>query len=128
MKSFLATTAICAFLAMPAFAQTAAPAGEEAETPPTSAEVDGAVKEINALIADQKKLAGYCAISKEGAAIPETDTAKQEEIGTKMDTYLTSLGEPTAEAFGIADSVDPATDDGKKIDAAFSALEAKCGS
>ncbi|WP_125461883.1 MULTISPECIES: hypothetical protein [Rhodomicrobium] len=128
MKTFLATTAICALLTMPVFAQAAKPEAEEPVTPPTAAEVDSAVKEINALVADDKKVAGYCAIQKELAAVPETDEKKAEEVGTKMDTYLASLGEPVTEAFGVAEVVDPASEDGKKIDTAFGALEAKCGS
>lgn len=126
MKHLLAITSICALLAGPAFAQTT-PEAEEADTPPTTAEVDAAVKEINALAADEKKVAGYCEISKELAAVPETDEKKMEEVGAKLDAYLVTLGEPVAEAFGVADAVDATTDDGKKMDAAFGALDEKCG-
>lgn len=126
MKHLLAITGMCLLLAGPAFAQ-ATPEAEEADTPPTTAEVDAAVKEITALTADEKKVAGYCEISKELAEVPETDEKKMEEVSAKLDTYLTSLGEPLVEAFGVADAVDATTEDGKKMDAAFGALEDKCG-
>ncbi len=126
MKHLLAMAGICMLLGVPAMAQTTAPETEKDE-PPSAAEIDAAAKTIMDLSADAKKVAGYCAINKEMAAIPETDTAKLEAVSTKMDAYLATLGEPVAEAFGIAEVADPATEDGKKLDAAFTALEGKCG-
>lgn len=131
MKKLLALAGICALLASPAYAQQqpAQPQGgaEAAEPAPSKEEAENAAKAIEALANDQQKVAGYCAITKEMAAAPEADQKKAEELGKKMDDYLTGLGNDTAEAFGIAESVDPETDEGKKIDAAFTALEGKCG-
>jgi hypothetical protein len=128
MKHLFALTAICALLSSPVMAQTTAPAAggaaAEAEEP---VDVAATIKTITALTNDATKVAGYCAISKELSAVKETDTAKMEELGKKMDDYLTGLGEEYAEAFGAAESVAPESEDGKKLDAAFTALEDKCG-
>jgi hypothetical protein len=132
MKHLFASAAICALLAGPAFAQTqpAAPAAEAEEQaePATPEQVDAAVKTISGLAADETKVAGYCAISKEMAAAPETDEAKMEELGKKMDDYLTKLGDEYAEAFAVAETVAPETEQGKKLDEAYATLETKCGS
>jgi hypothetical protein len=58
--------------------------------------------------------------------IAEADEAKAEEVATKMDAYLTTLGDDVAEAFATAEDVDPESEDGQKIDAALDAIEAKC--
>jgi hypothetical protein len=131
MKKFFAIAGLCTLLAAPAFAQTdnAPEAAEGAETAveaPTTAEVDAAVATINGIAEDPAKVEGYCAINKEMEGVAEADEAKAEEIATKMDTYLTSLGEEVADAFATAEAVDPASDDGQKIDAAFGTLEEKC--
>jgi hypothetical protein len=124
MKHLFALTAICALLSAPVMAQTAAPPAAEAEEP---VDVNAAIKTITEFTADTKKVAGYCAISKEMAAVKEGDTAKMEELGQKMDTYLTGLGEQYADALSAAEGVAPESEDGKKLDTVLGALEAKCG-
>jgi hypothetical protein len=126
MKHMFALTALCALLSTPVMAQAQAPAAgaAEAEEP---VDVNAAIKTISELSGDEKKVAGYCAISKEMAGIAETDTAKMEELSTKMDTYLTGLGEQYAEAFEAVEAVTPESEDGKKLDTALGALEDKCG-
>jgi len=124
MKHLFALTAICALLSAPVMAQTAAPPAAEAEEP---VDVNAAIKTITEFTADEKKVSGYCAISKEMAAVKEGDTAKMEELGQKMDTYLTGLGEQYADALSAAEGVAPESEDGKKLDTALGALEAKCG-
>lgn len=129
MKHLFALTAICALLSAPVMAQTQAPAaagGAAAEVEPP-VDVNAAIKTITEFTADAKKVAGYCAISKDMAAVKEGDTAKMEEFGKKMDDYLTGLGEQYANAFGAAEVVTPESEDGKKLDAALGALDAKCG-
>lgn len=127
MKHLFALAALCALLSGPAMAQTqpAAPAAEEAEAA-EPVDVDAAVKAINDMATDEKKAAGYCEISKELAALTEADDAKGEELGKKLDDYLTGLGEEYIEAFDAAEGLDPETEDGKKLDAAFADLEGKC--
>jgi cell pole-organizing protein PopZ len=123
MKHLFALTAICALLSAPVMAQTTAPAAG-AEEP---VDVNAAIKTITEFTADEKKVSGYCAISKEMAAVKEGDTAKMEELGQKMDTYLTGLGEQYADALSAAEGVAPESEDGKKLDTVLGALEAKCG-
>ncbi len=130
MKRVLAISGICVLLGSAAMAQTNTPkqgAEDLAEPAPTAAEIDTAVKTINDFTADQKKVAGYCAISKEMSGLKEGDDKKAEELGKKMDDYLTAQGENVSDAFGIAEVVDPESEGGKKLDAALGALEAKCG-
>lgn len=126
MKHMFALTALCALLSTPVMAQAQAPAAgaAEAEEP---VDVNAAIKTISELTGDATKVAGYCAISKEMDGIAETDTAKMEAASTKMETYLTGLGEQYAEAFEAAESVAPESEDGKKLDTVLGALEEKCG-
>lgn len=131
MKTIFAIAGLCALLAAPAYAQTennqeGAEPAETAVEAPTTEEVDAAVATLNTIAEDQTKIEGYCAISKEMEGIAENDEAKAEELGKKMDDYLTSLGEDVVEAFATAEAVDPASEDGQKIDAAFGTLEEKC--
>jgi opacity protein-like surface antigen len=132
MKKFLALAGVCALLASPAFAQDKKPdaaggAAEPAAEAPTKEEATKAAATIDAMADDAKKAAGYCALSKEMAGIPDGDDKKAEEVGKKLDDYLVSISQDTAEAFGIAEAVDPETEEGKKVDAAFAKLESKCG-
>jgi hypothetical protein len=117
-------------MASAAMAQQNPPAKEGAgnEPAPTAAEIDAAVKTLGEFTADQKKVAGYCAITKEMSGLKEGEDKKAEELGKKMDDYLNSQGENVVDAFSMAEAVDPASEGGKKLDTAFSALEAKCGS
>lgn len=131
MKNLFAIAGLCALLAAPAFAQTAnAPEGAEPEEAaveaPTTEEVDAAIATLNTIGEDPAKIEGYCALSNEMESVAEGDEAKAEEVGAKMDEYLVSLGEEVMAAFETAEDVDPESDDGRKIDAAFEALEAKC--
>jgi hypothetical protein len=125
MKKLLAATAFCALFATGAYAQAAK---EEAAGPaPTAAEIDAAVKAFADFAADAKKVEGYCAISKEMGALKEGDDKKAEELGQKMDDYINTLGEAIVKAFETAENVDPESEAGKKIDAAYGALDDKCG-
>jgi hypothetical protein len=127
MKHLFALTAICALLSAPVMAQTAAPPAGGAAEAEEPVDVNAAIKTITEFTADEKKVSGYCTISKEMAAVKEGDTAKMEELGQKMDTYLTGLGEQYADALSAAEGVAPESEDGKKLDTALGALEAKCG-
>jgi hypothetical protein len=128
MKRLLAVSGICTLLATAAWAQQTPPKEEAAPPAPSKAEVEAAIKTINDMAADPKKSGGYCAISKEMGALKEGEDKKAEELNKKMDDYLNSLGQPVVNAFGMAESVDPASEDGQKLDAAFTALDQKCGS
>ena len=124
MKRLLAVTGLCTLMASAALAQT--PPAEQGEAP-TKEEIEAAIKTINDMAGDPQKAAGYCAITKEMEALKEGEDEKAEELGKKMDDYLASLGDSVLDAFGIAEVVDPASEDGQKLDDAFGSLEEKCG-
>jgi hypothetical protein len=132
MKKIFTIASICALLASPAFAQEKKPdndaAGEAQETTeaPSAAEVDKAAKAIDTFADDQKKVEGYCTIAKEMGTLKEGDDKKAEELTKKMDDYLASVDKDLPNAFQTAEAVDPETEDGKKVDAAFTKLEGKC--
>lgn len=130
MRSFVAATALATLLAMPVYAQTEGENAteQEEETVTISAEeITAATEVISGIAEDQAKVDGYCAIVKEMEAAPEDDEAKAEELSTKMDEYLTGLGEDVSDAFVTADSVDPESEDGQKIGEALEELIEKCG-
>lgn len=126
MKHILAITGLCALLAAPAFAQSNQ-AAEEADTPPTTEEIEDAAATISAMAKNKAQADGYCAIRSEIDAAPEGDEAAADALGEKMDTYLAGLGEDIAEAFDTADAVEDASPDIAKIDAAFAELDQACG-
>lgn len=133
MKKIFVITGLCTLLTLPVFAQTekkddAANAEATQEAPPSAEEVDAAAKAINAFTEDKAKLDGYCAILKEMDGLKEGDDTKAEELGQKMDTYISGLSEDVQSAFGVAEAVAPESEDTKKIDEAFGKLEEKCGS
>ena len=127
MKHLVALTALCALLSSPVMAQAQAPAAGATEAAEPPVDVNAAIATITEFSGDAKKVSGYCAISKEMAAVKEGDNAKMEELGQKMDAYLTGLGEKYSDAFGAAESVAPESEDGKKLDTALGAVDAKCG-
>lgn len=127
MKALIAATALATLLAMPAYAQTEGEEQEEETVTISAEEAEAAAEIISSIGEDQAKLQGYCDIIKEMEAAPEDDEAKAEELGGKMDQYLTDLGEDVADAFGAADSVDPESEEGQKIEEAFEELSEKCG-
>ncbi len=137
MKTIIAITSLCALLALPAFAQTEKnddaaqenTAQEEAtEEAPSAEDVDAAMKAINSFVEDKKQVEGYCAILKEMEGLKDGDDQKAEELGQKMDTYISGLSEDIQEAFGVAEVVESESEESAKIDEAFGKLEEKCGS
>ena len=86
--------------------------------------VDAAIRALDALEADAGKLQGYCAILKEMFAAGE-DEAKNEELETKMEQYLTTLGPEYLAAWQLGEDVAQAPDSAK-LEAAFERLEDKC--
>lgn len=144
MKKILVILAALAFSTYPAFAQTeeapeveeteeAAEAengeeGEDAEEAPSAEDIAAAAELISEVSENQEQVNGYCAIFKEMEAAPEDDEAKAEELGTRMDEYLNSLGEDVAGAFTVADSVDPESEDGQAIAESVEELNEKCAS
>lgn len=126
MKAFIAAAALATLFAMPVYAQDDDNGGEEETVTVTAEEATAAAATISSIGDDQAKLDGYCAIFKEMEAAPEDDEAKAEELGGRMDQYLAGLGEDVADAFGTADSVDPASAEGQTLEEAMEELGEKC--
>jgi hypothetical protein len=86
--------------------------------------IDRATAALANIGADAAKLQSYCDIVL--TATPEADSVAAEEIEVKLDAYFESLGPIYAKLSRIGDEVSEDTEEGKKIDAAFDHLEAKC--
>lgn len=126
MKKILVVAGVYALLAAPVSAQNQN--SEEAAPPPPSAEeVDAAAKTITDLAADKERVAKYCAIVKEMDTLQEGQDQKAEELGKRMDEYISGEGEEIQNAFAVAELVDPESDQGPKLDEAFGKLDEACG-
>ena len=97
-------------------------------SPPAHADekVDAAIRALDAITADAAKAQAYCAIVKEMFAAGE-DEEKAEEVGLKMEQYLTSLGPDYLSAWQLAETLASESPEGKALDEAFDRLEEKCG-
>ena len=93
-----------------------------------TSEVSEAVKSLEEVGVDPANLATFCRIIKElGAASEADDDVKSEAAGTEMLEFLSGLGPKFAQAWDLAEELDPETEDGKALEEAFGALEEKCG-
>lgn len=133
MRRLFTYAGLCILLALPAYAQTDAPQGEEAQAedeapppPPKPEEIAAAAKAISDIASDPQKLEGYCAINKEMWAIEEGQEDKMAELDTKMFEYMEGLGEEYAQAWETIAVADPETAEAAELNTAFEALEAKC--
>ncbi len=128
VKSIITAALFALLFATPVNAQTE-PANEAEDDAPltlTAEEVDAAVALITAVGADQAKFSTYCTLIAEYDALPENDEAKANEVDTKWEAFVATLGEDTVDAFDAYDEIDSATPEGQKLDAAVDALDAKC--
>lgn len=115
MKKILAAAAICGLLVPPAQA--------------ASDNVTAAVKTIEQVGSDPAKLKIYCEMSKLMSSAEDTeDESKAEALDAQMDGYMKQLGTDFENAFEVGADLEPESEDGKAFDAAFDALDAKCGS
>jgi hypothetical protein len=115
MKKVLAAIAMCGLLVAPAFA--------------VSDNVATAIKTIEQVGNDPAKLKTYCDMSKLMSSAEDIeDESKAEELDAKMDDYMKQLGDQFESAFEVGADLEPESEDGKAFDAAFDALDDKCGS
>ena len=91
-----------------------------------SPQVEAAIKAVPKLETDPEKFRTYCRLSKELAAAEEDDSAKTDELGKQLDELMKSIGPDVAAAWDLLDELDPDSDDGKALIAAYEALEEKC--
>jgi hypothetical protein len=91
-----------------------------------SPQVEAAIKAVPKIETDPEKFRTYCRLSKEMAAVEEEDSAKTDELGKQLEELMKSIGPDVAAAWELLDELDPDTDDGKALIAAYEALEEKC--
>lgn len=99
-----------------------APCAATAASPP----VEAAIKTLDKIPADTAKFEAYCNLLGDMESVPDTDAAKYEALESQLDAVIDSYGADVAEAWDTLSEVDPETDDGKAVAAAFEALEGKC--
>lgn len=99
-----------------------APVGATAASP----QIEAAVKTLAKIPADAAKFETYCNLLGEMESVPETDTAKSEELDEKLEDIIESYGADVVQAWDLVSETDPETDDGKAVAAAFEAMEDKC--
>ena len=88
-----------------------------------SPKVDAAVKTFKAVSADPGKMKTFCEYLKAQDAAGEKPTPAAE---AKMDGYLKQLGKEFADAWGLGESMDEKSADGKVFNAAVEEMYGKC--
>jgi hypothetical protein len=91
-----------------------------------SPNVEAAIKSLGAMQADAGKFQSYCALLGEMEGVPETDTAKYDELEGRLEDLIESFGPDVAKAWELAADIDAESEDGKALAAAFEEMEAKC--
>jgi hypothetical protein len=99
-----------------------APGTATAASPP----VEAAIKTLDKIPADAAKFTSYCNLLGDMESVPDTDAAKYEAIESQLDAVIDSYGADVVEAWDTLSEIDPETDDGKAVAAAFEAIEGKC--
>jgi len=91
-----------------------------------SPEIQAAIKTLEKIPADTAKFASYCDLLGQMSSMPDDDVAKYEALESQLDAVIDSYGADVAGAWDTVSEVDPETDDGKAVTAAFEAMEGKC--
>jgi hypothetical protein len=91
-----------------------------------SPEITAAIASLEKIPADTAKFATYCNLLGEMSTLPDDDSAKYEALEKKLDEVIDSYGQDVSNAWDTLSEVDPDSDDGKAVTAAFEAVEAKC--
>jgi len=88
-----------------------------------SPQIEAAVKVFQAVDTDLDRLKTYCELEK-----IEEQIAKNADpsLGVRMDKLLDELGENFKEAWVTATTIDPASEDGKVLNAALEQLSDRC--
>lgn len=124
MTKYLAAVVFMAF-AIPAFAQDNKE--EQAPPPPTKADIEKLVKQISA---DKEQINAYCQMVKlyneAYDAGEKQDEKKAEELAQKADEMGEKLGEEYARIIDGLAEVDPESEEGKALYAAFEPLDKEC--
>jgi hypothetical protein len=93
-----------------------------AATPP----VEAAIRTLEKIPADTAKFETYCNLLGQMENMPDDDAAKYEALESQLDAVIDSYGTDVSEAWDTVSEIDPETEDGKAVAAAFDAMEGKC--
>lgn len=98
-----------------------------AATPASAAspKVEKAIASLGKLEANAANLAAFCRIDAEFVQAGE-DQTKIEAADRKMEAFLKSLGAEYTAAWALSNELEPESEDGKALSAAFERLEGKC--
>lgn len=91
-----------------------------------SPETQAAIKALEKIPADSAKFATYCNLLGEMSSLPDDDSAKYEALEDQLDKVIVSYGADVSGAWDTLSEVDPDSDDGKAVAAAFESMEEKC--
>ena len=90
-----------------------------------SVQVQSAIASLAKLEADAPKLEAFCKINTELEAAAD-DAAKSEALDRQMEAFVRSLGPEYVAAWDLVEELNPDSEDGKALNAAFDSLEDKC--
>lgn len=90
-----------------------------------SVQVQSAIATLAKLEADAANLQALCKINAELEAAGE-DSAKSEALDRQLQAFVQSLGPEYVAAWDLVDELNPDSEDGKALNAAFERLEDKC--
>lgn len=90
-----------------------------------SVQVQSAIANLAKLEADAAKLEAFCKINAELEAAGE-DAAKSEALDRQMEAFVRTLGPEYVAAWDLVEELNPDSEDGKALNAAFDSLEDKC--
>jgi len=90
-----------------------------------SVQVQSAIASLGKLETDPAKVEAFCKINADLEAAGD-DAAKSEALDRQMEVFVRSLGPEYIAAWDLAEELNPESEDGKALNAAFDSLEDKC--
>lgn len=88
--------------------------------------IEAAIKSLEKISADTTKFETYCNLLGQMESVPDDDAAKNEALKNQLDAVVDSYGTEVSAAWDTVSEIDPDTEDGKAVTAAFDAIEGKC--
>lgn len=88
--------------------------------------VDAAIATLEKIPAATAKFETYCNLLGQMESMPDEDAAKYEALERQLDAVIDSYGTDVSAAWDTVSEIDPETEDGKAVAAAFEAIEGKC--
>jgi hypothetical protein len=88
--------------------------------------VASAIMTLEKIPADSAKFETYCKLLGHMESMPDDDAAKYEALERQLDAVIDSYGTDVSAAWDTVSEIDPETEDGKAVAAAFDAIEGKC--